>query len=733
MGLFDYVAKASTKPESFFDRKTSGIDMQDTAKMPGDGFISKSKDSETVLNEKLTLITYRNLWNLTRISDILQSIFNTRARKTFRQGFEISPTFEAAPQEQEKSINKWLKKCNDNNQSLKEVFVELDKDLNWADDAYLLAMKDYGYNKAGKIVVAETKGFMRLHPLVVKLVLDRNNRLGYFYDESNNRGRAYFSPLCRNALVSDKYDKDGRENLRAHYEVISNDGSLYYSSDEIMHKSAFNPSLTYGYSPLFSLYQKVLILMLQDSYIKKYYGDDKPTKGLLVFNTSNKQALMKTFEEIRQKTQQNPHGVKPIIAESSDGRKPVEYIDMAKTLDEMQYTGTREEIRQQIGAMYGVSNMFQNDMSQGGGLNNEGLQITVTNEVIQDRQDLFNNYFLDFVFKQNLGFYDWDVEVRPDVEQDLMAEEQLEAQRLSNVKVKLELGLEGRRDKNGEFIFREGDLKLEEPQQDFLPFGKSSNKTIDASNGIVEKASDKAIDTEEQKFNSKLDDELKSILDDLDFNKIPEKKTLTSKLKDITDLIEKKLKRTASNIFKGIYERFAKETSKEIGEKFTMTNEDKEVVSKLKNDPLYQEAFKNMSDELSDNVRSIIKDSFGKPDFTIDKLTEQLKEATDQSKAKVRTIARTETVKLGIAAQNKQLEKTGNKYVYTHIGAKDNRTGEDSKEMMKLTAKGVSWDEYVKIAKQVANRFNPKWKVNEVAPILHPNQRSKPLFRRVEQ
>lgn len=691
--------------------------------MPGDGFLSKSKDSETVLNEKLTIITYRNLYNLSKISDILQSIFNTRARKTFRQGFGLNPSDENASTDQEDKIKEWIKKCNDNNQSLKEVFVELDKDLNWSDDAYLLALKDYGYNQAGRIIVAETKGFMRLHPLVVKLVLDRNNRLGYFHDETTQKGKAYFSPLNRNALVGDAFDQNGRQNLRAHYEVISNDGSLYYSSDEIMHKSAFSPSLTYGYSPLFSLYQKVLILMLQDSYIKKYYGDDKPTKGLLVFNTSNKAALMKTFDEIRQKTQQNPHGVKPIIAESSDGRKPVEYIDMAKTLDEMQYTGTREEIRQQIGAMYGVSNMFQNDMSGGGGLNNEGLQITVTNEVIQDRQDLFNDYFLDFVFKQNLGFDDWTVIVKPDIEQDQMAEEQLEGQKLDNVKKKLELGLEGKRDKNGEFIFKEGELKLEEPQQDFLPFGKSE---------IVSKASDKTIDDEEKKFNSKLDDELKSILDDLDFNKIPNEKTLISKLKDITGLIDKKLRLTASNIFKGIYERFAKETSKEVGEKFVMTDKDKDVVNKLKNDPLYQKSFKGMSDDLSDNVKGIIKDSFGKPDFTIDKLTKQLKEVTDASKEQVRTIARTETVKLGIAAQNTQLEKTGNKYVYTHVGVKDNRTGEDSKELMKLTKDGVDWKEYVKLAKRVAKQFNPKWIINEVAPILHPSQRSKPLFRRVD-
>jgi hypothetical protein len=355
------------------------------------------------------------------------------------------------------------------------------------------------------------------------------------------------------------------------------------------------------------LIQKVLILMLQDSYMKKYYGDDKPTKGLIVFNTSNKLALMKTFDEIRQKTQQSPHSIKPIIAESTDGRKPVEYIDMSKTLNELQYTASREEIRQQIGAMYGVSPMFQNDMSTGGGLNNEGLQITVTNEVIEDRQNLFNDSFLDFVFRQNLGVMDWTVTIKPDIEQDLMAEEQLSSQRIANAKAKLDLGIEGYYDKNGEFVFYESELKAPvlDSQPDMSMFGLSEEQEKVKVADVVEKAKKKTITQQATKLNSKLDEELKSILNRLDLKKKPDEETLINTITEMSQKIGDRLRRLASNVFSGIYERFAKETAKQINTTYELNDRDKETLSKMKQDLSYQESFTNMSQEFSDifNIR----------------------------------------------------------------------------------------------------------------------------------
>lgn len=783
MGLYNLVTKSSSSSQiSFFDKKAIlGVETEDTSQRPSDGFLMTNKDSETILSEKMHLIRYRDLWNISRLSDTVQIIFNTRARKTFKEGFDIEPNFERANKGQKTQIKQWLRKCNNNNQSLKEVFQELDKDLNWSDDAYLLCLKDYGFNSDGEIVVSESREFVRLHPLSVELQMDNANRLGRFQLEKDGKSKiAYFNPHNRGHLTDKPFDeKTGKENLQAHYRVSTEQGVRYYNSSEIMHKSAFNPSLTYGYSPLFSLYQKVLVLMLQDSYIKKYYGDDKPTKGLLVFNTANKTALMKTFDEIRQKTQQNPHGVKPIVAESADGRKPVEYIDMSKTLNEMQFTAQRDEYRQQIGAMYGVSPMFQNDMSTGGGLNNEGLQITVTNEVIQDRQNLFNDSFVDFVFRENLGYEDWTVTIVPDVEQDLMAEEQMKAQELQNAKTKLELGLNGRQTQDGEIVFDSGELKLEEATEPFSPFNLGKAEQLKKAEAIdkefagykdfddcvmqnqdkgdpeaycgaiqakVEKENDNIKDfnkaddldnkpeipKEAKELDNKLSEELKDIFDDLEVQGNPTEGKLLSAIGKINKKLEKQLKKVGSSVFKGIYERVAKETNKDLGQETEITDKDKDLIEKLKSDPNYNEAFTNLSDKASQRLRDTIFTAFEKEDISIDNLVKEISEDMEATKGNLRNIVRTETGKIASGARKTQLEKTGAEYKYFHIGPNDNRTTELSKNLMEKTKNGVTWDEYINLLRTESKKFFPKWTVNEDYPLSHYQSRHTFNARRVD-
>ncbi len=735
MGNLNFNLEKSTTPKlSAFDKEVSGANTK-TARRPTDGFITNSQEINGVrsvrgIGDKF--ISLHDLDLLAKNSDLLQIIFNTRARKTFQKGFDIDPIEENAESDNLEDIEKWQRRINNNNQSLKEVLTQLDKDLNTFDDAYLLALKDYGYNANGEINFAETKEFIRLDPISVNKVLDKALRLGRTeYGNDSISRPVYFNPEQREALTTDNYDKKtGRRNLQAHYKVWTSDGVIYYNDSEVMHKSSFNPSLAYGYSPLFSGHLKLLILILQDIYIKKYYGEDKPLKGLLVFNTQDKQGLMKTFTELRAQVKKNPHSVKPIVAESDDGRKPVEYIDMAKTMDEMQFSDNRQEIRQQIGAIYGVSPMFQNDMSQGGGLNNEGLQVTVTNEVISDRQELFNNSFLRFIFTDNLGFNGWSVKCVPNVELDEMADAQLEAQQLANVKLKLELGLSGKLDENGQYIFEAGGLELDNSTASFSPFGLSYDETNDQDNdlGKVEKAA--RVPKAAKTFNNKLQAELSKVIGDLNLNKKLSKKDLLKKIDKINKKLSKKLKTVSSSVFKGIYEKSARDTNKILNEGFTFGDRDKNVLEALKQDTMYQKSFANLSAGLSDRVRKSISSAYGKKEFSINNMMKQINEDLDVAQSDLRRIVRTESSKISLASRKTQLDKTDAEYVYKHKGAKDNRTGKDSLELMELTKNGVSWEEYLNLVIQVAKKYNSKWKVNKTAPLLHPNQRSLFLFER---
>ena len=100
-----------------------------------------------------------------------------------------------------------------------------------------------------------------------------------------------------------------------------------------------------------------------------------------------------------------------------------------------------------------------------------------------------------------------------------------------------------------------------------------------------------------------------------------------------------------------------------------------------------------------------------------------MKEELDKSDNELRTIARTETSKISIAARKVSYDKTGVVYKYKWIGPDDNRTTDISKNIKKRTENGVNWDELVAIITEEAKKKNPKWEVNPMAPIPFPNTR----------
>ena len=58
----------------------------------------------------------------------------------------------------------------------------------------------------------------------------------------------------------------------------------------------------------------------------------------------------------------------------------------------MDYVSVKDDLRDRISAFYGVSKVFMADNTTSGGLNNEGMQILVTNRAVQKAQTVYNNY-----------------------------------------------------------------------------------------------------------------------------------------------------------------------------------------------------------------------------------------------------------------------------------------------------------------------------------------------------
>lgn len=428
-----------------------------------------------------TYLTPIDLYEMALYSDIIRLVHHKLAGEMFRNGIDIEPLHDTASPRQLRKIERFLRCANDNGQSFLEVLREFEDDLNTLDDAYLLVVKDYGISDDNRIVGSRVKEIIRINPINVLLCLDMQERLGY--DENGNA--IYFKLGDRENVCHEKIDPvTGLPNLRAHYKIrTAEGGDMYYNKNEICHCSKYKPSKTYGFSPLFALYNKVSTLLNQDNYIRKYYGSEKPVKSLLFVNTKNTNSLIAAFNKLRDMISRNPHQIYPLCVDTEQGRQPAQFINFMNNLQEMQYTEVRNEMRQVIGAIFGVSAVFMNDVSTSGGLNNEGLQITVTNRAVELGQHIYNHKVIPFVLRQ-MGISDYEVILVPSEERDEVAELDKRAKEIANAKAMLEVGIEVSMDKEGNFIYSEGELSLPEPGNPFGGFG--GEEESDAEGTVAE-------------------------------------------------------------------------------------------------------------------------------------------------------------------------------------------------------------------------------------------------------
>lgn len=678
-----------------------------------------------------TMIAPQDLYEIALYSDVLRNVIPTIRFEIFRNGYEIDSEVSDSNIEQKDRIESLFKKSNEFGQTLIDVLEEFEDDLQIVDNGYLLAVKDYYINYDNEIIGAELKQIVRINPLQIFKMMDSKSRLGY--DENNKR--IYFDPRDRSKLLYEKVNEKGQKNFIAAYRVTNNlsKSFTYYDPNEILHVMKYRKSKKYGFSQIYSLYNKAMTIIHQDFYMKQYYTGSKVPKGIFTVNTTNASGFKAMWNEFLAKTRKDPTKLYPLINQSEGNTDPFKFIQFMNSLDEMQYTEARNEIRNNIGALFYVSPVFNNDTSTGGGLNNEGLQITVTDRGVQIGQRTYNDKVFPWIFNDQMGITNFCVTLKPSKEIDEIAEKDVRLKELAIAKETASLGLEVYMEKDGSFSYREGKVKLQESVPSFQQ--DSVMSLLDDPEQDIQKSDfQKAVKLPkdvEQEVESALDKELTNIVKELSTLKKPSESEITKRLSAIMEKLEKRLNKKSSTFVKKIYEEAKKIAEKDIGKRFSMIKKDINVIEALKRDPTYRKAFAGMTLKLSENIKEIIKNSYEDPNkFTISNIVKDIKNQLGQSESHLRMIARTETSKISIAARKVQYDKSNLKYKYKWIGPDDNRTGEDSKQIKELTKNGVEWNELVSIIQNVAETG---WKVDPIAPIPRPNTRHTFIAVRVEE
>lgn len=690
-------------------------------------------------------------------SDVLSTVQHALKREIFRNGIEVMNADQSdedmSTGERGKVTDKEISKTqkamsnvNDNNQSLEDVQKEIEDDLNIIDDAYMMFLFDYTFNAAGEISDFDLNETIRVDPKGMSLVMNRQERPGY--DDNDNLLTVCGDIAHRNKLLrNDTTCPDcGKKTYKAFFRhgfggYHAKGHELYYLENEVVHLSKYRPSKSFGFSPVMTVWLKVFTLNAQDEYLKDTYSGQRSPNQMMIFNTSNYETLSKAWEDMKERVELDPGFPAMLAIENMAGpngpKKVAEMFDFMRTLPEMQYTESRNEMRQQIGATFGVLPIWQGDVSTGGGLNNEGMQVTVTNravEVGQKVQDKFLEKWLEA--KKITGQV---ARLRPSEEQDEMAKLQRTEQSLRNGRMAVELGLEAEFDSNtGEVKIKEGTLELQDTDGFAgTPFDSSSPPpTGSGSSGkpakplqtvkfvtkeLVEKARKRPAFT---KFADIIKEEIESFT--RRYKRNPTEREVKNITEDIKKKLVKNLKDSTDNFLTKTYMNGVSQVEKDLDVNIQISKRDLNALEVLKNQKVLNQAYKGLSITVAKEINDIFKDAFKKKGgLNLTEIEEKIKEVSDVADFRAETIARTETNKVASAARRVSYSKEDpdNELKFKHIGPNDRRTTNTSKRIKERTSKGVSWDKYVQIVKEESAKDFPDWTVNKDFPVAFYNTR----------
>jgi len=338
---------------------------------------------------------------------------------------------------------------NEANQLFIDILREMETDLNVIDDAFLVMVKDYYLDNNGKIVLSRINEIYRADPTTMYIETD----------EDGDRGHSrYICVTHRDFISEDKYDKCGVCNACLYPVEFCNKTmqgeEQYFIQGEVIHISKYSPSRLYGHPPVLTLWNHIFTLSAMEQYISTSYTKARTPRGILAVQTNNMESLVKYWKGVKEKLERDPHYIPIMGIESESGSGgSVQWVPFMNTLKEMDYIAVKDDLRKRIGGFYGVSDVFQGDTTTSGGMNNEGMQILVTNRAVEMAQAVYNRHLFPYLMKQ-FGISDWKIMLLRSEEEDQTAH--LRRREIEiNLAIQMKnLGFEVDMNEEGDFVFK---------------------------------------------------------------------------------------------------------------------------------------------------------------------------------------------------------------------------------------------------------------------------------------
>jgi hypothetical protein len=343
---------------------------------------------------------------------------------------------------------------NKEGQSLRELakYAEVDQ---WVAGVSTLVIQyeyaiaqDSALYEDGAVIDKEPTELVYADPNTVVPVVDDDNRIG---------GHWWTCPIHREDVADepgrcDRCNAERREVFFVEEQRGSDD--RYFFRDEVVTWASPMPRLNGldGLAPAAEVVVRQVILDMMTRYGAAFYdqNSDRLPNQLMILHTTNADQWEDQISRVRD--EDDPYD-SPILANeySPDDSSTPELQIVDAMPDELlgQSEALKQDYKEDIRQAIGISNVHDSDLSDAGGLNNEGLQLEVTDRSIASQQHDYVEGWLDTLAKR-LDLDDWYIAFLPSTGPD--AAEQKERVRAGALAA--QAGLDARWD--------DGDLEIDD-------------------------------------------------------------------------------------------------------------------------------------------------------------------------------------------------------------------------------------------------------------------------------
>ena len=422
MKLSDYLPEVPAMAQQMVDFN-SQINMLQLMKAAGDTGSAPTIGLDHVVNTWVRhQMAYRQqlVMDLQTIAMSVEEIrgpLNHITSEVFRRGFDWKPKKEDADSKQLEVFQEFIRDCNVFDQSLEEVFRQFHFDLNSIDDGFIYIAKEYMVDDEDKLH-SKVKEIRRLNPALVEFDLDQAGLPKNYH---------FLCPIHREEIQESQdtcTEPDCKQQtIPVMYKYYHRNKQLYFFDSEVIHLSKFSPSETYGWSPILTIFEKALTLIGMDKNLYRYFFERKMPSAMMMVFTDDPESLRRERSNLAAQTRLDPNFIPMVAVSSKTNRGRVDMVRLFHTLQEMDYLPVRDEIRERVAAMWGVTPAWQGSPEAFGGLSTQTQQLVVMSRVVEGDQRLFHEKVLPKLLEA-FNITDWELSLR-------VPEEKAEATRIS--------------------------------------------------------------------------------------------------------------------------------------------------------------------------------------------------------------------------------------------------------------------------------------------------------------